>query len=60
MQEGHQDITSLQTQGKAQCSWWQTSVWRELLQNIPTGSYLVFNLTPSGPLNPEKMADEAS
>jgi hypothetical protein len=26
-QEGHQDTTSLQTQGKAQCSRWQTSVW---------------------------------
>jgi hypothetical protein len=27
MQEGHEDTTSLQTQGKAQCSPWQTSVW---------------------------------
>jgi hypothetical protein len=56
MQEGHQDTMSLQTQGKAQHSQQQTSV----LQNIHTGSYLVFDLTPSDPLDPEQMVHEPS
>jgi hypothetical protein len=40
--------------------WQQTSEWWELLWNICTSSYLVFDLTPSGPLNPEQMAHKAS